>query len=193
MSSYNGRICLPLFAELYFNWNNNSYEGKNMLKSIKFAALASAVVVAAGCHSFNTNKPSAPLQPRLVTNELRADIKVGEKVSGESSLNVLFGWIAFGGDSNFADGVAYDGVGASSAAGGGIGGILPVNPFAMMDKTAEVKAAAAYNALTPVNGDVIISPRYEVTVDDFFVFKKIHVKVTGYKGTVNSITSTNNY
>lgn len=153
-----------------------------MLKSIKFAALASAVVVAAGCHSFNTNKPSATLEPRLVTNELRADIKVGEKISGESNLNVLFGFITFGGDSNFADGVAYDGIGG--------GGLLPSNP---LNKVPQVQSAAAYNALAPVNGDVIISPRYEVTVDDFFVFKKIHVKVTGYKGTVNSITSTNNY
>lgn len=151
-----------------------------MLKSIKFAALASAVVVAAGCHSFNTNKPSATLQPRLVTNELRADIKVGEKVTGESSLNVLFGLFSFGGDSNFADGVAFDGV-----SGGAIS-----NP---LDKTPQVQAAAAYNALTPANGDVLISPRYEITVDDYFVFKKIHVKVTGYKGTVNSITSTNKY
>ena len=151
-----------------------------MLKSIKFAALASAVVVAAGCHSFNTNKPSATLQPRLVTNELRADIKVGEKVTGESSLNVLFSFIAFGGDSNFADGVGYDGVS---------GGMMS-NP---LDKTPQVQAAAAYNALAPVNGDVLISPRYETTVDDYFVFKKIHVKVTGYKGTVNSITSTNKY
>lgn len=153
-----------------------------MLKSIKFAALASAVVVAAGCHSFNTNKPSATLQPRLVTNELRADIKVGERVTGESNLNVLFGFIAFGGDSNFADGVGYDGITS--------GGLLGSNP---LDKTPQVQAAAAYNALAPVNGDVLISPRYEITVDDFFVFKKIHVKVTGYKGTVNSITSTNNY
>lgn len=152
-----------------------------MLKSIKFVALASAVVVAAGCHSFNTNKPSATLQPRLVTNELRADIKVGEKVTGESSLNVLFNFISFGGDSNFADGVGFDGVS---------GGMIS-NP---LDKTPQVQAAAAYNALASTNGgDVLISPRYETTVDDFFVFKKIHVKVTGYKGTVNSITSTNKY
>lgn len=153
-----------------------------MLKSIKFAALVSAIVVAAGCQSLNTNKPSATLQPNLVTNELRADIKVGEKITGESSLNVLFSLIAFGGDSNFADGVSYDGIGG--------GGLLPSNP---LNKTPQVQAAAAYNALAASNGDIIISPRYEINVEDYFVFKKIHVKVTGYKGTVNSITSTNNY
>ena len=153
-----------------------------MLKSIKFAALTSAIVVAAGCHSLNTNKPSAPLQPRIVTNELRADIKVGEKINGESELNILFGWLSFGGDSNFADGVTYDGITT--------GGLLSGNPF---DKVPQVQSAAAYKALAPVNGDVIVSPRYEVNVDDYFIFKKIHVKVTGYKGTVNSINSTNKY
>ncbi len=154
-----------------------------MLKSIKFAALASAVVVAAGCHSFNTNRTAATLSSQgIVTNEIRADIKVGERVSGESNLNVLFGFISFGGDSNFVDGVGFNGVSS--------GGLLPSNP---LDKTPQVQSAAAYNALAPVNGDVLISPRYEITVDDYFVFKKIHVKVTGYKGTVNSISATNKY
>lgn len=154
-----------------------------MFRTIKFFALTSAVVVAAGCHnSFNTNKPSASIQPYIVTNEIRADIKVGEKITGESDLNVLFGWITFGGDNNFADGVVYDGITS--------GGLLAGNPF---DSVPQVQAAAAYKALAPVNGDVIVSPRYEVTVDSYFVFKKIHVKVTGYKGTINNIISTNKY
>lgn len=181
------------YGTIYFNWNNNSYEGKNMLKSIKYAALAGAIVVAAGCQSFNANKPSAPLEPRLVTNQLRADIKVGEKISGESSINVLFKFIAFGGDSKFADGIAYDGMGSAGAAGGsGLAG-LPIPLPLPTDPTEQVKSAAAYNALAASGGEILISPRYEISVEDYFVFKTIHVKVTGYKGTVSNIVSTNVY
>jgi hypothetical protein len=35
--------------------------------------------------------------------------------------------------------------------------------------------------------DLIVAPRYEVTVNDYFIFKKVNVKVTGNKGSIQSI------
>ncbi|MNE76190.1 hypothetical protein D3C80_1724140 [compost metagenome] len=35
--------------------------------------------------------------------------------------------------------------------------------------------------------DLIVAPRYEVSVQDYFVFKKVDVKVTGNKGNIESI------
>ena len=35
--------------------------------------------------------------------------------------------------------------------------------------------------------DVIVAPRYEVNVQDYFVYKTVNVKVTGNKGVVTAI------
>ncbi len=35
--------------------------------------------------------------------------------------------------------------------------------------------------------DLIVAPRYEVNVQDYFIFKKVDVKVTGNKGSINNI------
>ena len=35
--------------------------------------------------------------------------------------------------------------------------------------------------------DLIVAPRYEVNVEDYFVYKTVNVKVTGKKGTVTAI------
>ena len=49
------------------------------------------------------------------------------------------------------------------------------------------KAAAAFKAVKNSNADLIVAPRYEVSVNDYFLFKKVDVKVTGSKGTIRSI------
>ncbi|MBJ7548876.1 hypothetical protein JHC42_18745, partial [Pseudomonas sp. OA3] len=49
------------------------------------------------------------------------------------------------------------------------------------------KSAAAYKAVKASGADVIVAPRYEVNVQDYFVYKTVSVNVTGNKGTVTSI------
>ena len=81
--------------------------------------------------------------------------------------------IKLGGDTQFADGVTY---------GGGEGG------FALgIDPVASAKSAAAYKAVMSSGADLIVAPRYEVSVEDYFVYKTVNVKVTGKKGTVTAI------
>lgn len=104
---------------------------------------------------------------------LKADVKVGESISGQSSVNIQFGVFKLGGDTQFADGVTY---------GGGEGG------FALgQDPVASAKSAAAYRAVTASGADVIVAPRYEVNVQDYFVYKTVNISVTGKKGTVIAI------
>lgn len=139
------------------------------------AAVATLIATTSGCVSYNVSQPTAPLEG-VVKTDLKADVKVGGTITGESSTNVLFNFLTFGGDSQFADGVAYGGASGS----GGLG--LPIP-----DPVSTTKAAAAYKAVKSSGADLIVAPRYEVSVQDYFIFKKVDVKVTGNKGSINSI------
>ena len=142
------------------------------MKRIATIATVSAFALLTGCASQNVSQPAVPLNGTVETN-LKADVKVGETISGESSVNILFNVFKLGGDTQFADGVTY---------GGSEGG------FALgLDPVASAKSAAAYKAVTASGADVIVAPRYEVNVQDYFVYKTVHVKVTGNKGTVTAI------
>lgn len=145
-----------------------------MNKFWQMAAIATLIATTSGCVSYNVSQPSASLSGDVKT-DLKADVKVGEAISGESSTNVLFGWLNIGGDTQFADGVTYGG-----ASGGSMGLPLP-------DPISSTKAAAAFKAVKSSGSDLIVAPRYEVTVNDYFIFKQVNVKVTGNKGSIQSI------
>lgn len=142
------------------------------MKHLASIAAISAFALLAGCASQNVSQPTLPLGGTVETG-LKAEVKVGETITGESSVNILFSVFKLGGDTQFADGVTY---------GGGEGG------FALgLDPVASAKSAAAYKAVKASGADVIVAPRYEVNVQDYFVYKTVNVKVTGNKGTVTSI------
>lgn len=144
-----------------------------MNKFLVPATLAAVLATMTGCSSYNVSQPTSPLNGSVAT-DLKADIKVGEQITGQSEVNILFSVLKFGGDSEFADGVAY-------GADGGSG--LPFGP----DPISAVKAAAAYKAVKASGADLIVAPRYELSVQDYVVFKKVSAKVTGNKGTIQSI------
>jgi hypothetical protein len=147
-------------------------ETEFQMKHLASIAAISAFALLTGCASQNISQPAVPLNGTVGTN-LKADVKVGETISGESSVNILFNVFKLGGDTQFADGVTY---------GGGEGG------FALgIDPVASAKSAAAYKAVKASGADVIVAPRYEVNVQDYFVYKTVSVKVTGNKGTVTAI------
>lgn len=142
------------------------------MKRIASIAAISTLALLTGCASQNVSQPTAPLNGE-VTTDLKADVKVGETITGQSSVNILFGVLKLGGDSQFADGVTY---------GGGEGG------FALgLDPVATAKSAAAFKAVKSSGADLIVAPRYEVSVQDYLVYKAVNVKVTGNKGTVTAI------
>lgn len=139
----------------------------------KFNILVCVVVLAflSGCASLNMSQPSGSVDA-VVKTDLKADISVGEKISGESKSNIIMGLFSFGGDSKFADGVNYNGGSSLSM------GLNPVDA---------VKSAAAYNAVTKSGADIIVAPKYIIEVNSYVVFKTIKVTVTGYKGTITGI------
>lgn len=142
------------------------------MKRIASIAAISTLALLTGCASQNVSQPTAPLDGSVKTN-LKADVKVGETITGQSSVNILFGVFKLGGDTQFADGVTY---------GGGEGG------FALgLDPVATAKSAAAFKAVKSSGADLIVAPRYEVNVQDYLVYKAVNVKVTGNKGTITSI------
>lgn len=71
------------------------------------------------------------------------------------------------GDHGFVDGVAYSGT--------------PGPAFSLPDPVAATKAAAAFNAVKNSGADLIVAPRYAVSVKDYLVFKKVNVTITGKK------------
>lgn len=142
------------------------------MKRIASIAAISTLALLTGCASQNVSQPTAPLNGEVKT-DLKADVKVGETITGQSSVNILFGVFKLGGDTQFADGVTY---------GGGEGG------FALgLDPVATAKSAAAFKAVKSSGADLIVAPRYEVSVQDYVVYKAVSVKVTGNKGTVTAI------
>ncbi|GAB7530310.1 hypothetical protein PS3A_27210 [Pseudomonas sp. 3A(2025)] len=138
------------------------------------AAVITLIATTSGCVSYNVSQPSAALEGTVKT-DLKADVKVGGPISGQSSTNILFNFLTFGGDNEYADGVTYGG-----SAGGGLALGLP-------DPVSTTKAAAAYKAVKSSGADLIVAPRYEVKVQDYLIFKKVDVKVTGSQGNINSI------
>lgn len=135
------------------------------------AAAAVVVMATTGCMSHNVSQPNAPIAG-TVTADLKANIDVGGEITGQSSSNILFGVLKISGDSEFADGVTYGG---------------PAPAFSLPDPISATKAAAAYKAVKSSGSDLIVAPRYAVSVEDYFIFKKVNVTVTGNKGSIKSI------
>lgn len=153
-----------------------------MKKSILLATVA--MFGLAGCSSVHMGVPSAALQERVTADHI-ANVKVGEKISGESSAKILFGFIKIGGDNEFVDGMSYAG---SSSGGLSLDG-LPLPVPAISGAMDDVKSAAAYKAIESSGADVIIAPTYKTSVtNDFFVYKELNAKVEGYKGTITGFT-----
>ena len=148
---------------------------KGEFRMVRSLLLGLSLVLLIGLTGCGTTKISQPAAPYAVTvkKELSADVKVGDKITGNANISVLFGIFSWG-ESKFAEGVSYGG----APEGGGIFGPGP---------EAEVKAAAVYDAVSKNKTDVIVTPAYILDIKNYFVFKTIKADVTGYSGTVSSL------
>ena len=153
-----------------------------MKKITVLGLLATVTLVFTGCTSVNTSDAgSINVYPATVgpVDCYRPLYKVNEKerVSGEAKVNVLFGIFAWGDTSAFADN-------ATLAASDSIFGAF----FAWLPNAREIAARAAfYNAGKTSNSDAVVAARYEIQTDDYFVFKKMNVKVTGFPATLTGV------
>ena len=153
------------------------------MKKFFFLALcATAALFFAGCTSINTSDAvRMNVYPATVgqVDSYRPLYKVNEKerVSGQAQVNVLFGLFAWGDTSAFADN-------ATLAANDSIWSAL----LAWLPNAKEIAAKAAfYNACKSSKSDAVVAARYEIQTDDYFVFKKMNVKVTGFPATLTGV------
>ncbi len=134
--------------------------------SIVLSAVLATLIT--GCTTFHASQPSVDLATK-VSGNINADIDVGDKISGDSKVVTLLGFINFG-DDKFADGINY---GAAN--------------FSFGDRAAEeAKSAASYKAVSTAKADLIVMPRYSIEVTNFLLFKTTSVRVIGNKGTIKS-------
>ena len=143
-----------------------------MTKSLAAVFVISASALLTGCSSLNQSTVSPALSTNIDSN-LKADISVGQKISGKASTTVILGLIKLG-DNKHADGVNY-----------GTGGGLGLGGFGLTEDT---KSAAAYKAIKAAGADVLLAPTYVVTQNGFgFLYTKVDAEVTGYAGTVKGV------
>ena len=113
---------------------------------------------------------SSPLVVTTITSKLFADVDAGPKIEGHASKSCLF-WLFCSSPGKYADGVSYN---------------TGSQEFIYFDISgaADVKAAAAYDAVTKSKADVIIAPQYVLETTNYLVYKSWDVTVTGYLGTI---------
>ena len=118
------------------------------------------------CGSTNKSHVYSNLDVKVKTAlEAKVDVDMSKKLVGSSSGTYLFGLIKIFGDSKYADGY-----------GEGFG------------KIGKLKSAAAYKAIKRGQGDILVSPQYDVVKSRyFFIFSVYDVKVRGYDGRIISI------
>ena len=142
-----------------------------MMKMMSMVGAALVLGSMTGCVALNENAVSAPYSARTKTPVFEPSVTVGDKASGTASGTSILGvfWI---GPSEFADGVSYN--------------------DRMLDfgfgKTAQVKSAAAYNAIKNSQADILVGPKYVVEKKDYFFFSTVKATVSGYKGKVTNFT-----
>jgi hypothetical protein len=134
------------------------------LRLLSFAAMSTL----ASCVATNKGFQSSPVVSREVQlDPIKADIKVNEstKLKGESFSTYVLSF-KVNGDKTFADGIAY------SAEG---------KPNRRMSRADEVRAAAAYKALSQGDYDFLVHPNYVMTKKNYLGIVKVYeCSVTGY-------------
>jgi|APCry1669193181_1035450.scaffolds.fasta_scaffold22983_2 hypothetical protein len=142
--------------------------------------MAVSTLTVSGCSTTHLQQPSTSfMAPRAVESpKLKADITVGQKISGTATSTQVLGIFKFG-PNKFADGVNFSATENHSLPG--LFGFNADDPFA------SIKAAAAYQATSASKSDIIVAPRYLLETKNYFLFNKTTATVVGYKGTINSI------
>lgn len=141
---------------------------------MKLASMIGAALVLGGmtgCMSLNENAVSAPYCAKTKTPLFEPTVTVGEKTTGAATGTTLFGVFWFG-PSEFADGVVYN------------GGMFDFS----FGKVAQVKSAAAYDAIKKSQADILVGPKYTVERNNYFFFSTMKATVSGYNGKVTGFT-----
>lgn len=132
-----------------------------------------------GCTNIETNKVGDQVSVHMPVF-VKPTIETKDTViSGSATVHSILGIFTWGPNAQ-AVGINY---GVAAAGGGAVGDLLSFT------KTSEnvARNAAAYNATTSANADIILAPQYVVTIEDYFVYKSINCKVKGYPGYIKGV------
>ena len=143
-----------------------------MKKYILFvSSILVATILGTGCTSFTTNRIGAPLETEMKLH-IKPNVTISQKkVSAEATSKALFKIFTWG-VSKTAEGVTFN------------GGSM----FTSLDPaTNQAKAGAVYNACTKAKSDLLISPQYDISVLDYFLYKEVKCKVSGFPAKLNSV------
>ena len=139
-----------------------------MKKTLIGAVIAA---IACGCISVNQNDGgNACRKPCIAKDIVHEKFTVAaQTVSAQDQLNCLFGFICWGSTAtHIADAVC------------GQRMLFP-------DAAAKAKNGAYANACDAANCDQVVGAKYKVTTEDYFVFKKVKAKITGYPATLSGV------
>ncbi len=148
---------------------------KNKLPIFLLTAFLGMTLIS--CVTTNRGFQSSPVLARNVNlDPIKADIVVNEKdkLKGEST-SAYFLIFRVQGDNTFADGINY----STDASASLLSQLNPLNAI-KASRLGDVRGAAAYNALSTGDYDVLVHPNYTVTVENYLIFKKYIVSVEGY-------------
>ena len=151
-----------------------------MKKVLQMTAVAVlAAVLAAGCTSTETNRVGEQVSIHMPVY-IQPDVGVqNERVGGSATVHCILGLFCWGPDS-WAVGLNY---GTSSFQ---LGNDLVTfsNELLPVVSTSEVWArnAAAYDAVSKANADILLVPQYVLTTSHYFFYKRVECEVKGFPG-----------
>jgi len=144
-----------------------------MKRNFILLMVALNILVLWSCTSLTKSQFSAPFYSNVNAEHIKADVVTGEKISGSASKTTIFKIFSFGLPGKYASGVNY----GNSSGFAGVG----------YDSFSLAKEAAAYDAVSKSNADIIVNPEYVIEENDYFLFSTVHVTVTGFKGTIKGL------
>ena len=147
------------------------------MKKMLLLPILALALVTTSCKSTKVGPFNKPISIGIGTDvrPLDADISVDltKKISGESK-GLYFLCFRLSGDKTYT-------IGADNTAKSGF------PSFNGLTKVDVLKSAAAYKAVTDSKSDWLVQPNYVIDIEKLVFFKRIHVKVNGYAGTINKI------
>ena len=165
-----------------YSYDPQSNQEDEKMKMITFFIVC-GLMFATGCSTLNTSQHSGALDVRVVA-PLKADVAVGEKITGTASMTNLLWLFNVGNPNKMADGISYS---TNPVERGPLSSLFSIFPYE------NLKAAAAFDAVNKAGADVIIAPKYMVDYNDYLLVKTVRVTVTGYKGTIKEIKAVDTF
>jgi len=153
-----------------------------MQKFLSVCFLLFSTLLVIGCGN-KINKSHLFAEPGISMNaylEPEIQTKMDEVLQGSSGAIYLLGLLRLSGDSKYLDGYG-------TSVAGSLPIPLPLPKIPIGVDIGAVKSAAAYNAIKGSEADILVNPKYTISVTKALLFTTVSVGVTGYAGYITNI------